>query len=189
MASSCNLCAKEVSKKIHATACLVCEQDHTVTVSAAPQDMYLLICNKTLPASQVHQRCFDKAIEKAIRVRSTRSTAFEVRAAAQLLKCVHGGEGTLACSSRPSSRMPPPVSEHRAVNAAQLEDAEVCVPGLREVAVGVHAARARRPFGGAGPCPGLGQSANQSQAAGRRGGRRRRKQARFKGLARERYLT
>ena len=54
---NCNLCAKELDKRISATAVLTCENGHTETV---------------------HQRCFDKAIEKAIRVRSTRSTAFEV---------------------------------------------------------------------------------------------------------------
>ena len=52
----CNICQKDCDARISATALLLCEMGHTETV---------------------HQRCFEKAIDKAIRVRSTRSTSFE----------------------------------------------------------------------------------------------------------------
>ena len=53
----CTLCAKELDKRISAHACLTCDMSHV---------------------AWVHQRCFDKALDKAIRLRSTRSTSFEV---------------------------------------------------------------------------------------------------------------
>jgi hypothetical protein len=55
--SHCKLCSKELDRATSASACVVCEAEHT---------------------SWVHQRCFDRAIDKAIRVRSSKSTSFEV---------------------------------------------------------------------------------------------------------------
>mmetsp|Transcript_75911 Transcript_75911/g.216499 ORF Transcript_75911/g.216499 Transcript_75911/m.216499 type:complete len:95 (+) Transcript_75911:114-398(+) len=56
MASMCDLCDKPLDRQTEAVAFLTCEVGH---------------------ANRVHQKCFEKSIDKAIRVRSTRSASFE----------------------------------------------------------------------------------------------------------------